>query len=282
MNREPYAIALDTALTEIQKAYPGIHHSFLFTNTGSMISKDPETDQETIDNVLEAFEELKEKTEAIGGLKNFSATTEKGKLIISSLDDMYLVLATSEKADETQIHSIKDVILPIILKSVEQISSTHLQTPPETEQEEEKIEETEEDTDEEPEETEQEPEEEIEEETEEAEEAEEEQEEEPEEEPSLEKELIVDVLTGFFAGDSVKIDAETLTEWTNEASGKGKTKVPIDHVRVETFAGNSTLCKVKEISDGRMKRKNKIRIPEKICTTLALRKGDKVKVKPLL
>lgn len=256
MNREPYAIALDTALTEIQKAYPGIHHSFLFTNTGSIISKDPETDQETIDNVLEAFEELKEKTEAIGGLKNFSATTEKGKLIISSLDDMYLVLATSKKADENQIHSIKDVILPIILKAVEQISSTHLQTLSETEQEEEKIEETEEDTEEET--------------------------EEPEEEPLLEKELIVDVLTGFFAGDSVQVDAETLMEWTTESSGKGRTKVPIDHVRVETFAGNSTLCKVKEISDGRMKRKNKIRIPEKICTTLALQKGDKIKVKPLL
>ena len=149
MNREPYAIALDTALAEIQKAYPGIHHSFLFTNTGSMVSKDPETDEETVDDVLESFEELKEKAEAIGGLKNFSATTEKGKLIISSLDDMYLVLATSEEANENQIYSIKDVILPIILKSVEQISSTHLQTVSETEQEEE----TEEDTEEELEET---------------------------------------------------------------------------------------------------------------------------------
>ncbi len=272
MNREPYAIALDTALTEIQKAYPGIHHSFLFTNTGSMVSKDPETDEETIDNVLEAFEELKEKTEAIGGLKNFSASTEKGKLVISSLDDMYLVLATSEEADENQIHSIKDVILPIILKSVEQISSTHRrQTLSETEQEEETEEDTEEETEE--------PEEEFEE-TED--ESEEDLEEEPEEEPSLEKELVVDVLTGFFAGDSVQVDAETLMEWTNEASGKGKTRVPIDHVRVETFAGNSTLCKVKEISDGRLKRKSKVRIPEKICNTLALRKGDKVKVKPLL
>ena len=263
MNREPYAIALDTALTEIQKAYPGIHHSFLFTNTGSIVSKDPETDEETVDNVLESFEELKEKAEAIGGLKNFSATTEKGKLIISSLDDMYLVLATSEEADENQIYSIKDVILPIILKAVEQISSTHLQNDSETEQEEEKIEETEEDTEEETEEP-------------------EETEEEPEEEASPEKELVVDVLTGFFAGDSVQVDAETLMEWTTESSGKGRTKVPIDHVRVETFAGNSTLCKVKEISDGRMKRKSKVRIPEKICNTLELRKGDKVKVKPLL
>jgi hypothetical protein len=252
MNREPYAIALDTALTQIQKAYPGIHHSFLFTNTGSIVSKDPETDEETIDNVLESFEELKEKAEAIGGLKNFSATTEKGKLIISSLDGMYLVLATSEKADENQIYSIKDVIFPIILKAVEQISSTHLQTPPETEKEEEIEEDTEEET------------------------------EETEEEPWLEKELVVDVLTGFFAGDSIQVDAETLMEWTTGASGKGKTEVPIDHVRVETFAGNSTLCKVKEISDGRMKGKNKIRIPEKICNTLALRNGDKVKVNPLL
>ena len=42
MNRDPYAIALNSALTEIKKAYPDINHSFLFTNKGSIITGDQE------------------------------------------------------------------------------------------------------------------------------------------------------------------------------------------------------------------------------------------------
>ena len=56
----------------------------------------------------------------------------------------------------------------------------------------------------------------------------------------------------------------------------------IDHVRIETFSGNSTLCKVKEINDQNLKGKNMIRIPEKLCNTLEIKKGDLVKVKSML
>jgi len=56
----------------------------------------------------------------------------------------------------------------------------------------------------------------------------------------------------------------------------------IDYVKIETFGGNSTLCKVKEIKDDKLKGKNMIRIPEKVCNTLEIKKGDLVKVKPLL
>ena len=106
------------------------------------------------------------------------------------------------------------------------------------------------------------------------------------------KKLVVDTLTGFFAGDSVQIDAETLLEWTknndprarlNDAlTGEQDMQEIIDHVRIETFSGNSTLCKVKEINDQNLKGKNMIRIPEKLCKTLEINKGDLVKVKPLL
>jgi hypothetical protein len=104
------------------------------------------------------------------------------------------------------------------------------------------------------------------------------------------KKLVVDTFSGFFAGDSVQIDVETLLEWTknNDPSLSGKLTEEqklqeiIEHVRIETFAGNSTLCKVKEISDQKLAGKNMIRIPEKVCNTLEIRKGDLVKVKPVL
>jgi len=106
------------------------------------------------------------------------------------------------------------------------------------------------------------------------------------------KKLVVDTLSGFFAGDSVQIDVEILNDWTKNNDPRSRVKATItgeqnmqesiDQVHIETFGGNSTLCKVKEINDQNLKGKNMIRIPEKLCRTLDINKGDLVKVKPAL
>ena len=237
MNRDPYAIALNNALTEIKKAYPDIKNSFIFTKNGTIITGDQETDEETMNNILESFQTMKEKAKVIGNLKSFHITGKNGKLNLSTINDRYLVLATSKSADKMHIHSITHVIIPTILKTLETFTPTHLQSLPT-------------------------------------------------------KKLVVDTLTGFFAGDSVHIDAETLLELTKNndpraslddaLTGEQDMQEIIDHVRIETFGGNSTICKVKEINDPSLKEKNMIRIPEKICNTLEIKKGDLVKVKPML
>ena len=237
MNRDPYAIALNSALTEIKKAYPDIKNSFIFTKTGTIITGDQETDEKTMNNVLESFENLKEKAKTIGNLKSFSITAKNGKLTLSNIKDMHLLLATSKHADKNHIYSITNVIIPTILKTLETFAPTHLQSPPP-------------------------------------------------------KKLIVDTLTGFFAGDSVQIDTEILMDWTKNNDPRTRVKAAIteeqntqksiNQVQIETFGGNAALCKVKEINDQNLKGKNMIRIPEKLCKTLEINKGDLVKVKPAL
>jgi len=237
MNRDPYAIALDSALTEIKKAYPDIKNSFIFTKNGTIITGDQETDEKTMNNVRETFENLKEKAKAIGNLKSFHITAKNGKLTLSKIKDMYLIMATSKNADKTHIYSITHVIIPTILKTLETFAPTPLQVTPT-------------------------------------------------------KKLIVDTLSGFFAGDSVQIDAEILRDWTKNndprarvkaaLTGEQNTQESINNVKIETFGGNSTLCKVKEINDDKLKGKNMIRIPEKLCKSLEINKGDLVKVKPAL
>ena len=106
------------------------------------------------------------------------------------------------------------------------------------------------------------------------------------------KELIVDTITGFFTGDSVQIDTEVLKELikSNEDCNsldqngllkESITTETIDQVKIETSGGNSTLCKFKEITARKPKEKNMIKIPEKICKFLEIKKGDTVKVKPM-
>jgi predicted regulator of Ras-like GTPase activity (Roadblock/LC7/MglB family) len=89
------------------------------------------------------------------------------------------------------------------------------------------------------------------------------------------KQLVVDTLSGFFVGDSVQIDTKVLQEWTEHLNQEN-----INQVEIEAFGGESMQCKVKEINDPKLKDKGMIRIPEKICKTLDLQKGELVKVTP--
>ena len=237
MNRDSYAIALNNAMTEIKKAYPDIKNSFIFTKNGNVITGDQEANEETTNNVLASFENLKEKTKAIGNLKSVQITGKNGKLTLSNIKDMYLVLVTAKNVDKNHIHSITHVILPTIIKTLETFDTTHLQL-------------------------------------------------------TAPKKLIVDTLSGFFAGDSVQIDTEILTDWTKNDDPRARVKAAIageqnmqesiNQVQIETFGGNAAVCKVKEINDQNLKGKNMIRIPEKLCKSLEINRGDLVKVKPVL
>jgi predicted regulator of Ras-like GTPase activity (Roadblock/LC7/MglB family) len=89
------------------------------------------------------------------------------------------------------------------------------------------------------------------------------------------KQLVVDTLSGFFVGDSVQIDTELLEEWAKLSNQKR-----ISEVEIEAFGGEATQCKVREINDSKLKGKGMIRIPEKVCKTLEVKKGELVKVKP--
>ena len=243
MNRDLYAIALNNALKEIKKAYPEIHHSFIFSNESNIIAADTETDQETMNNILESFETIKENSKAIGNIKSFQLDGKNGKLTLANIKDMNLVLKTSKNIDKSQINSITKIILPTILKTLEAFTPTHLQPAPTPLKE------------------------------------------------TNQKELEVDTLSGFFAGDSVQIDTEILTAWNTNNDPRARVRAaltgekimqePVENVKIETRDGNSTLCKVKEIDDQKLKGKNIIRIPEKLCKNLEINKGDLVKVQPM-
>ncbi len=237
MNRDPYATALNNAMTEIKKAYPDVQTSFIFTKEGNILTEDPEIDQNTMNNVLESFENLKEKTKAIGKLENFYLTANNGKIMLSKIKDMNILLLTNKNADKNQIHSITNIIIPTILKTLETLTSTQPQLTPS-------------------------------------------------------KKMIVETLTGFFTGDSVQIDAEILNAWTKNndpfvhvrgvLTGEQSAPKEIEQVKIETIDGTSTLCKVKEMHALNTKAKNMIRIPEKICKSLEIKKGDLVRVEPAL
>jgi predicted regulator of Ras-like GTPase activity (Roadblock/LC7/MglB family) len=220
MNKDPYAVALKNVLTEIKKTCPDVSRSFIFTQDDAIVAGDSETDEKTIEKMIRSFQSVAEKADTIGSLKAFYVNGKKGKVILSSVNDMYLALAASKNADTTYLHSVTHVIIPTVLKLLETITPTPLQFTPS-------------------------------------------------------KQLVVDTLSGFFVGDSVQIDMETLEEWSKLLNQKS-----LDRVEIEAFRGKTAQCKVKEINDPKLKGKGMIRIPEKVCKTLEVKKGELVKVKP--
>jgi len=226
MSKDAYADALKSALNEIKKVCPDVSLSFIFTKDGMMVAKDLETTEETIEKTMRSFQSIEGKEDTIGGLQTLIIDGEEGKVHISYINDMYLALATSKNADVTFLQAITRVIFPTVLKLLESVTPTPLQST--------SIQST----------------------------------------PS--KQLVVDTLSGFFVGDSVQVDLGLLKEWSELLNRKS-----VDEVEIEAFGGKATQCKVKELSDQKLEGKGIVRIPEKICKVLEVKKGQLVRVKPL-
>lgn len=222
MSQDAYAVALKSALTEIEKICPDVSCSFIFTRDGTIVAGDSEANEEIMEKTVHSFQSIAEKANGIGGLQALLIDGEKGNMHLFRINDMYITLAASKKADTTILHSVTRVIFPTVLKLLESVTPTptHLHHAPS-------------------------------------------------------KQLIIDTLSGFFVGDSVRIDLETLKQWSQLLNRKS-----VDKVEIEAFGGKAAQCKVKEINDPKLKGKGIIRMPEKICKTLEVKKGELVKVKP--
>ena len=266
MNEEVYAIGLKSALTEVQDKCEGIEWSFIITKDGTIISgNDDKTISSEITKAASSFQSLTEKAEAVGGLDQLLIDGNKGKVHVSSIDDIYLVSGTSKQANIAHMRSITSVVFPTILRVLENISGsigevgpTPLKSLPSKPLEEEAIE------------------------------VEEEKLAEPEEEvekakkvkglPSVpSQQLIVDKLGGLLVRtDTVQVDSEVLKRWSTLLDVK-----EVKEVELETFGGKMAQCKVKTISDSKLEGRGLIRIPDKTCKMLEIKRGELVRVKPI-
>ena len=268
MDNELYSFALKSALSEIRNVCPGIKNSFMFKEDGEIIAGDESTPEKVVVRVVDSFDGVLEKADAIGGVECMTVECSKGRVNVSCMDNLYLVTVTSKKADVNYVNIVTRVLIPTVLKLLEKIHPAPLKSnlpTSETEPEVPVVREAEKPA-------------EVS-----AEEAMTEELKEPlEPEPLLPEppvnQLIVEDVRGLLVpSDTVRIDSETLSEWGGLYDGR-----KIEEVEVETFDGKLTQCKVKPIKDWKYEGKGIIRIPEKIQLTLEIRKGELVRVKPIV
>ena len=297
MSDEVYAFALKSTLDEIQNACPDVTSNFIFKD-GKIIAKDKNTKEDTATQTINAFDAITERTEPLREIENITIQSAEGKVNIATLKDFYLTTVSSNEADEKYVNTLTRVLIPLVIKIVEEIkpASTENETitidqpEPEEDDAEEVAEETVDATEEIVDETADE--------AEDSESAQPDYEEEtaittPEEEiyqpepetndePLLPEppvtQLIVDNLRGFrVPSDAVRVDQEVIQQWS-ELYGDDKIK----EVQVEALNGKAIRCKFNQIKKSKDSGKGIIKMPEKIQLTLEIQQGELVTVKPIV
>jgi predicted regulator of Ras-like GTPase activity (Roadblock/LC7/MglB family) len=269
MENDVYSLALRNTLNEITSACPDIQSIFLFKEDGDIISGEEKAQEESAVRTVDALDDLLKKAEALGGVHSIILEGNKGTVNVSRMDDFYLVTVVPEKADLKYINTLTNVIVPTVLKllkkinpalnreSLSELENGEATVKPVIKPIEESMEET-------------------------AEKREEHEvsEASPERilpEPQV-NQFIVENVGGLFASsDTVRIDDDTISQWTELYEDK-----KIEEATIETFGGKSARCKLKPIKDSKYEGKGVIQIPEKIQQTLEVRKGELVRVKPII
>ena len=269
MENDVYSFVLMNTLTEITNACPDIQNIFLFKEDGSIISREEKTQEEAVVHAVDALDEVLEKTKVLGGTQSISIEGTKATINVSRVNDFYLVTVVPEKADMKYVNIFTNVLLPTVLNLLDKIapalnqnsSPKTLTEDPEAKPSENPIEEPNEETAE-------------------------NHENHGAAELGTEKilpepqvnQFIVENVGGLFASsDTVRVDCETLSQWTELYEDK-----KIDEAMVETFGGKSVRCKLKPLKNVKLEGKGVIQIPEKIQQMLNVGKGELVRVKPVI
>jgi len=265
-DKEVYSIALRNTIDEMRNACPDIQHAFVFTETGEIIAGDVDTSEKVMIRVIDAFDGIMERAEAIGGIEAITIEGDKGTVTLSRFGENYLITATSEKANMKYVGTLARVLIPTVLKVLEKLSPTPTKkvsmSPKPAAEVEVEIKPLE---------------------------VKEELIEESKPEPDSTKstsealtvepkatQLMVENLGGLLVpSDTVRIDSEMLSEWENAFGGN-----PVELVDIETFDGKTLRCKVKPIKDSKYNRKGVVQMPEKMQIALEIKKGELVRVKP--
>lgn len=254
MTDETRSFALETTLNEIRNACPNIQASFLLDKEANIIARDSETSEADVEQISELLDAMLEKADAIGGLDALVIEGSKGNVHLSSIEDMYLTLVAPKKTDMENLQTIPRVLIPTVIKILDTLPTSPKRPIP-------KIPVTE---------------------------PEKMEEDEPEEEDEIDEEtsdienelsstqLIVESYSGLWVrGDTVQISKQVAETLQDALHGK-----EVDLVEVETFNGRSSQFKVKTLDDSKIEGRI-IRIPEKGCHTLKVKKGELVRVKPI-
>ena len=119
--------ALQTIVAEFKNLSPEITFSFVFKKNGEIAACTQPTAQEQSSKLIEAFNNLSDHAQDIRGIQTLSIHGADSQLTITSINNHYLAMGSTRAADDKIVKSLTNVIVPTILKLVDQIAPEALQ-----------------------------------------------------------------------------------------------------------------------------------------------------------
>jgi hypothetical protein len=258
---------LQTILGEFRNISPETTKAVIFKEDGEILAcNEGDTAKDRAKNLAAAFDEIANHSEVIGGVENLTIQGVNSQINVTTTNGRYLATVSSRMADEKRVKALTFVVLPTIIKLMDQIVPSEPENeptdPPNSEAEKEK-----ETT-------------------------------KPPEEPKHTEQLsnphrmlseqnfpkppvnqfMVEKIAGLLvASDMVRVDADIVAKWVDLYGDR-----EISQVNVETLEGRSVRCKFRPVREADSKAKGIIQIPERILQTLRLVEGKLVIVKPVI
>ena len=258
---------LQTVIDEFRNISPEITKAFVFKKDGEILAFNEDSmAKDRAKRLAEAFDELENNSEVIGGVENLTIQGVSSQIDITTTNSRYMATVSTRLADEKRVRALTFVIVPTIIKLMDQIEpSIPENQPPDASNSETKMEEEIIQQPEEPKQT------------------------EPLSNPTptpseqnLPKppvnQFMVEKIAGLLvAPDMVRVDADVVAKWGDIYGDR-----EISQVNVETLEGRSVICKFRTVREADSKAKGIIQIPERILQTLRASEGKLVIVKPVI
>ncbi len=271
MVSEVYSLALKDTLNAMVHACPDIKNALIFSEDGEITAADDGTPEDIAVHTVDALDEMLGKAEPVGSVDRIAFAGTDGRLNVSHFDNFYLVTVASAQTNADQPSDLTRVLVPTVLKVLKRINLLPVKDSLE-ELEVERKEPSENDAEEVADES-----------SEEArtEEKEKQSAHEQESKPIPEAQVnqfIVESLGGMFVSpDTVRVDNDLLLKWKEMYENK-----EIKEVEITTFGGKSSRRKVKPIKEAKFEGKGMIQMHEKAQSLLEIKKGELVRVKPVI
>ena len=263
---EASSTALQTIIGEFKNISPELTSAFVFKKDGKILASTEAITEDQAKKLSDAYSEVADEAEVVGGVETLTIYSADSQLNITSMDNCYLVTVSSRSAEEKMVKALTCVIVPTVVRLLDQISPALPDNQlfdieePEVNRVEETVEPPEEPT--------------------------------PMESlpdlPEVTSELIfpkppvnqfmVEKIGGLLAAsNTVRVDKDVVDKWSDLYTDK-----EITQVNIETLEGKTVICKFKPMKEADSNAKGIIKIPDKILRVLQIDEGKLVIVKPVI
>jgi len=263
---EASSTPLQTIIGEFKNISPELTSAFIFKKDGEILASTEAITEEQAKRLGAAYNDIVDQAEVIGGLEALTIQGVGGQLNVTFMNNCYVVTVSSLAADEKMVKALTCVIVPTVMKLLDQISPA-LPNNQLFDSEKSEIKQVEETV-------------------------------QPPEEPAPMEpvsdvpavtsepifpkppvnQFMVEKLEGLLvASDTVRVDKDVVAKWGDLYGDK-----EITQVNVETLEGKAVICKFRPMKEADGNAKGIIKIPDKILQILRTGEGKLVIVKPVI